>query len=53
MITQPMNQSLTRVEASDRRRSFLGKGLTVGSSTVAAGLRPYGLSPSPRAGVAS
>jgi len=52
MITQPMNQSLTRVEASDRRRSFLGKGLTVGSGTVA-GQRPHGLSPSPRAGVAS
>ena len=50
MRTQPMNQSPTQVEASDSRRSFLGKGLTVGSGTVAAGLLPHGLSPSPSSG---
>jgi hypothetical protein len=50
MKTQPMNQSPTQVEASDRHRSILGKGLTVGSGTVAAGLLPHGLSPSPSSG---
>jgi hypothetical protein len=49
MITQPGNQSPTQVEASDSRRSFLAKGLTVGSGTVA-GLWPHGPSPSPSSG---
>jgi len=44
-----MNQSPTQVEASDSRRSFLGKGLTVGSGTVA-GLWPHEPSPSPSSG---
>lgn len=50
MSTQPMNQSPTQVEASDRCGSLLGKGLTVGVGTVARGLWPHGLSPSPSSG---
>jgi hypothetical protein len=50
MITQAMNQSPTQVEASDSHHSFLGKGLTIGSGTVTAGLRPHGLAPAPSSG---
>jgi hypothetical protein len=50
MKTQPMSQSPTQVEASDSHHSFLGKGQTIGSGTVTAGLRPHGLAPSPSSG---
>jgi hypothetical protein len=50
MITQAMNQRPPQVEAADSHQSFLGTGLTIGSGTVTAGLRPPGLAPAPSSG---